>query len=156
MQPTPTHLNYYLICKRKLWLFHHKIQCEWKSELVKIGKIYHEDFKDQEIEIDNFKIDKLSNGKVFEIKKKNTAPEAARFQVIYYLYLLKQKGIMTGGVIKYKESNRLEEVKLTPELEKELLQLLKDTDIICSLKNLPEVKRIRYCDNCSYYELCFS
>src|SRR3989338_2538287 len=108
---TPTHLNYYCTCKRKLWFFAHKITCEHDSELVKIGKFYHESIEKESIQIDNFKIDRLRDGKVFELKKRNTAPEAARFQVLYYLYLLKQKGIHTSGVIKYKENNRLDEVR---------------------------------------------
>ncbi|MBI2651077.1 Dna2/Cas4 domain-containing protein [Candidatus Woesearchaeota archaeon] len=60
-----THINYFFACKRKLWLFSRKIQCEQESELVKIGKIYHDDFEKDNIEIGNIKIDKLKDGKVF-------------------------------------------------------------------------------------------
>jgi len=154
MTLTPSHLNYYFTCKRKLWFFDHNIRCEWESDLVKIGKIYHED--QDEIEIDNFKIDKFRKGKVFELKKRNTAPEAARFQVLYYLYRLRQKGINTSGVIKYKENNRLEEVELTEDAERELLAALDAAEKVCSLEAPPKVKRIKHCKNCSYFELCYS
>ena len=49
-----TQINYYFICKTKLWLFSHNIQLE-QSENVKLGKILHEDsFKrEKEYLIDN-------------------------------------------------------------------------------------------------------
>src|SRR3989338_11398342 len=121
MSLTATHINYFFTCKRKLWLFSRNIKCEQESDFVKIGKIYHEDFEKESIEIDNIKIDKLKDGKVFEFKKKNTAPEAAKYQVLYYLLKLKEKGIITTGIIKYKENNRLERVELNNENEVMLL-----------------------------------
>jgi CRISPR-associated exonuclease Cas4 len=38
-----TQINYYFICKTKLWLFSHHIQMEQESELVLLGKILHKD-----------------------------------------------------------------------------------------------------------------
>src|SRR3989338_3304269 len=117
MNLTATHINYFFTCKRKLWLFSRNITCEHTSENVKIGKFYHEDL--ESIEIDNIKIDKLQNGKVFELKKRNSAPEAAKFQVLFYLKKLRDKGIETTGLIKYKENNRLEPVQLDEKNESE-------------------------------------
>lgn len=156
MPLTATHINYLFTCKRKLWLFSRNIKCEQESDFVKIGKIYHEDFEKESIEIDNIKIDKLKDGKVFEFKKKNTAPEAAKYQVLYYLLKLKQKGINTTGMIKYKENNRVEEVILTEQEEKMLLKSIEEVQSICSMEHPPIAKKIKYCKNCSYYELCFS
>ena len=156
MTLTATHLNYYVTCKRKLWLFAHTITCEQNSELVKIGRIYHEDLKDHEIEIDNFKIDKFKDGKVFELKKKNSAPEAAKLQVLFYLSKLKEKGIQSSGVIKYKENNRLETVELIPETEQLLQQSISEAGNTINLKQPQPVKKIKYCKKCSYNELCFS
>ena len=156
MNLTPTHINYFFTCKRKLWLFSRKITCEHTSEFVKIGKFYHEDTKKEEVEIDNFKIDKLKDGKVFELKKKNTAPEAAKFQVLFYLQKLKEKGIITSGIIKYKENNRIEEVVLNPQNEAALNDALETANLVVAQKVPPEAKKIKYCKNCSYYELCFS
>src|SRR3989344_2896253 len=149
MNPTATHINYFFTCKRKLWLFSRKIQLEHESDLVKIGKIHHEDFEKDAVQIENIKIDQLKDGKVFELKKKNTAPDAAKFQVLYYLYTLKEKGISTTGLIKYKENNRVEEVELTPENEAILKSSIEDIKQICSLDMPQEAKRIKYCKNCS-------
>jgi len=156
MNITATHINYFFTCKRKLWLFSRNIKCEQESDFVKIGKIYHEDFEKESIEIGNIKIDKLKDGKVFEFKKKNTAPDAAKHQVLYYLLKLREKGINTTGVIKYKENNRIEEVSLTQEDEKSLLRSIEEIKDICSMENPPIAEKIKYCKNCSYYELCFS
>lgn len=156
MTLTATHLNYYFTCKRKLWLFAHQLNCERESELVKIGKIYHDDIKEEPIEIDNIKIDKFKDGKVFELKKKNSAPEAAKFQVLFYLSKLREKGINTGGVIKYKENNRLESVELTIENEAALAKSLQEAETICQLLQPPPIKKSKYCRKCSYFDLCFS
>ena len=156
MNPTATHISYFFTCKRKLWLFSRNIKCEQESEFVKIGKIYHEDFEKESIEIDNIKIDKLKDGKVFEFKKKNTAPEAAKFQVLYYLLKLREKGINTAGIIKYKENNRIEEVSLNQDDENRLLNSIEEIKRICSMDKPQPVKKIKYCKNCSYNELCFS
>jgi len=156
MNLTATHINYFFTCKRKLWLFSRNIKCEQESDLVKIGKVYHEDFEKDNIEIDNIKIDKLKDGKVFELKKKNTAPEAAKYQVLYYLLKLREKGIITTGIIKYKENHRIEEVNLTDENENTLLKSIEEAESICSMENPQVAKKIKYCKNCSYYELCFS
>ena len=51
MNLTATHINYFFTCKRKLWLFSRKITCEHESDLVKIGKIHHEDYEKDKIEI---------------------------------------------------------------------------------------------------------
>ena len=156
MTLTATHLNYYFTCKRKLWLFAHQITCEKESELVKIGNVYHQEIKNESIEIDNFKIDKFRDGKVFELKKKNSAPEAAKFQVLFYISKLKEKGINTSGVIKYKENNKLEPVELTQENELLLTEALSKAAELCAQDQAPVAKKIKYCNKCSYYELCYA
>ena len=39
---TGTQVNYYLICKRKLWLFSRGLEIEEISDLVLLGKLLHE------------------------------------------------------------------------------------------------------------------
>ena len=92
---------------------------------------------------------------MYELKKRNTAPEAACFQVLFYLKVLKEKGIETTGIIRYQENNRVENVELTPENEARLEQTSALIMEIINKEGPPEAKRIKYCRNCSYYELCF-
>ena len=39
---TGTQVNYYLICKRKLWLFSRGLEMEEISDLVLLGRFLHE------------------------------------------------------------------------------------------------------------------
>jgi CRISPR-associated exonuclease Cas4 len=57
---TGSQVNYYFICKRKLWLFSHNIELEPESDLVKLGKLLHENRykrKLKEVQIDRIKVD---------------------------------------------------------------------------------------------------
>jgi CRISPR-associated exonuclease Cas4 len=42
VQITATHINYYFICHRKLWLFANGINMEHTSDMVAEGKLIHE------------------------------------------------------------------------------------------------------------------
>jgi len=39
---TGTQINYYFVCKRKLWFFSHNMELESDSDLVHLGKLLHE------------------------------------------------------------------------------------------------------------------
>ena len=57
---TGSQINYYFICKRKLWLFSHNIELEPESDLVKLGKLLHENRyqrKMKEVQVDRIKVD---------------------------------------------------------------------------------------------------
>ena len=65
---TGSQINYYFICKRKLWLFSHNIELEPESDLVKLGKLLHENRykrKMKEVQIDRIKVDFMESRKVF-------------------------------------------------------------------------------------------
>jgi len=40
---TGTHINYYFICQRKLYLFDHHVTMEHTSDLVDLGRLMHEE-----------------------------------------------------------------------------------------------------------------
>ena len=48
-------------------------------------------------EIENIKLDKLTAEYLTEIKKSDADEEAAKWQLYYYLYVLKIKGIVRKG-----------------------------------------------------------
>jgi CRISPR-associated exonuclease Cas4 len=63
---TGTQMNYYFVCKRKLWLFSHNVEFESESDLVYLGRLLHEQSyrrKFKEIQLDRIKIDFLEQGK---------------------------------------------------------------------------------------------
>ncbi|NKQ39116.1 MAG: Dna2/Cas4 domain-containing protein, partial [Methanosarcinales archaeon] len=115
---TGVKISYYFICKSKLWLFSHNIQMEHNSENVKIGKIINEssygrDKKD--VRIDNTIcvdfIKKRDGLEIHEIKKSKKMDDAHRWQLIYYLYYLNQKGVDAIGVLNYPLLNKKEIVE---------------------------------------------
>ncbi len=77
MHLTATHINYFFICHRKLWLFSYGITMEHTSDAVSEGKLIGETTYPQrpekytEIEIGGSKIDfyDAKNKVVHEIKK---------------------------------------------------------------------------------------
>ena len=97
-------IYYYYVCKRKLWYFYNEIAMESSNEDVALGKIIDENsYKNDEkhININNvINIDYIKKDNILhEIKKSNKIEEASIWQVKYYLYYLKQRGVVTKGII---------------------------------------------------------
>jgi CRISPR-associated exonuclease Cas4 len=163
MDITGTLISYYFICKTKLWLHANRINLEDNSEDVRIGKILHElaeeKGKKTEISIDNIKIDKLTKDYLVEVKKSDSDPEAVKWQVLLYLYKLKQKGVLKKGKIEFiekkKQSKKVHFVELDSANEKELLEILADITNFIELPKPPKPKFENKCKKCAYYEYCF-
>ena len=73
-------VNYYFICKTKLWLFSHNLTMENESDLVKLGRLLHLDVferEQKEIHIGSIAIDAIKKGDILEIRevKKNVEIE---------------------------------------------------------------------------------
>ena len=102
-------MNYYFVCKRKLWCFSRNLNFEETNENVKMGKLIDESrysFETKQIAIEEtVNIDFIRNWKVVhEIKKSKAIEEAAVWQVKYYIYFLKKRGIeIEKGIIDYPE-----------------------------------------------------
>ena len=160
---TGTLISYYFICKTKLWLHANRINLEDNSEDVRIGKILHEineeKNKNTEISIDNVKIDKLTKEYLVEIKKSDSDVEAVKWQVLLYLYKLKQKGVIKKGKIEFIEKNRQKKkihyIDLDEVNEKELLEVLSSIEELINLEHPPSAVLEKKCKRCAYYEYCF-
>ncbi len=159
LKTTGTKVNYYFICKRKLWLFSKGIGLEGSSEKVSLGKLLHENsykrYK-RSVLIDNLiAIDVVSSQEVREVKYSDKLKDAARWQLLYYLFYLKRLGVEKRGVINYPKLRKKEEVALTPEIEEKLFEILKGIREFEKLPTPPPPQKLPYCKKCSYYELCF-
>ncbi|MGB4268032.1 MAG: CRISPR-associated protein Cas4 [Spirochaetota bacterium] len=157
---TGTQINYYVVCHRKLWLFTKNISMEHTSELVEIGKIIHEgtyQHKRKEINLEGIKIDiiEAKKGVIHEIKKSKSLDESHKWQLKYYLYYLKQLGVIIEGIIDYPKIRRREIVTLTKEDENTIQQMLSDVYTLSLLSTPPHVINKPYCKKCSYYEFCY-
>ncbi|QCT94956.1 CRISPR-associated protein Cas4 [Caminibacter mediatlanticus TB-2] len=155
-----TFINYYIHCKTQMWLFANRINLEDNSEDVRIGKVLHEisEEKVDEVSFEGIKVDKITKDYVVEVKKSDSDLEAAKWQLLYYLYVLKQKGIIKKGRIevfeKRKQNKKKIEVILDDESEKKLLQIINDIKKIINSK-MPTPKFENQCKKCAYYEFCF-
>lgn len=96
-----TLINYYFHCKRQCYLHGNRLNLEDNSEAVKIGKAVHEEreekAKNAELQIENIKIDALTDKYLVEIKKSDADVEASQWQLLLYLKILKEKGIERIG-----------------------------------------------------------
>lgn len=133
---------------------------EQESDRVKMGKLVHEksyERQKKEISIDNkIVLDWQSDGVIHEVKLTDSMEEAHEFQLLYYIYYLKQKGVEgLTGQIDYPRLRQTKEIELTPEKETELEKALTEMDRILTLDKPPEVEFMKICKNCSYAELCW-
>jgi CRISPR-associated protein Cas4 len=159
-----THINYYFVCKRKLWLFANGINMEHTSDLVYEGKMLHETSYPQrperyeELEIDGCKIDfyDARNKIVHEIKKSAKIEEAHEWQVKYYIYVLERNGIEGAtGILEYPALRRTTKVELSETDREYINSIEQEIALLVESDDCPSVINSKICKNCSYYEFCY-
>lgn len=110
MKVNGTLINYYFHCKRQCYLHGNRLNLEDNSELVQIGRAIHEEkaqeYENTEIAIENIKLDRLTAEYLTEIKKSDADEEAGKWQLYYYLKVLKDKGIIRKGRLEFQEKNK--------------------------------------------------
>lgn len=173
MNITATHINYYHICHRKLWLFSNGINMEHTSEMVADGKLLHESSypqraeKYREIElsatlnnqIDLFgKIDfyDAKEKMIHEIKRSDKIEAAHEWQVKFYIWLLEQNGINgVRAIIEYPKLRETKETALT-EPDRNYLKLVVSNILeLQENETCPPRINSKICRSCSYYDLCY-
>jgi CRISPR-associated exonuclease Cas4 len=144
-----------------MYLHYHKINLEDNSEDVRIGKVLHEisETRVDEVSFEGIKVDKITRDYVIEVKKSDSDIEAGKWQLLYYLYILKQKGIEKKGRLEVFEKKKQDKkqfiLELNEENEKRLLEILEDIKAILSNDKPPEPIFESKCKRCAYYEYCF-
>ncbi len=152
---------YNLVCKRKLWYFIHEIRMEQDNENVKLGKLLDDSSytrEEKHINIDDtINIDFIrTRGVIHEVKKSRKIEEAAIWQVKYYLYYLKQRGVDgITGKIDYPLLKQTVTVQLEVEDETKMQEMLDEIKAIEEQPLPPELTRQKICKSCAYYDLCF-
>lgn len=163
MKVNGTLVNYYFHCKRQCYLHGNRLNLEDNSEMVKVGKSIHEskalENKQSEISIDNIKLDKLTSEYLTEIKKSDADIEASKWQLIFYLKVLKNKGILRKGKLEFVEKNKTNKkilyFNLDENIEKELDNHIKDIENLLQNDEVPTVLNKPKCKKCAYYEYCY-
>lgn len=160
-----TQVNYYAICKTKLWLFSHFVTMEQSSDLVSYGKLVHEtsyggDKKKEIIIDDRIAIDFIRKGDTLvlhEVKKGKKLERAHRYQLLYYLfYLAELKGVETvEGEIDYPLLRKKERIELTDTLREVIRAMLTGIEEVVALPEPPQPSYLRICRKCAYFEFCW-
>ena len=158
---TGVKINYYHICKTKLWLFCHNITMEREHQNVVLGKFMHEqhyarDSKDIQIEGIALDFIRKKNGiEVHEVKKTRSMKDAHLAQMKYYLHVLRKYGIFARGILNYPKIRRTERVDLN-EVDVEKLEREEREIEMLVLGTMPPPERKRICSKCAYLEYCYS
>lgn len=161
---TATHINYYFICHRKLWLFANGITMEHTSGTVAEGKLIGETTYPQraekytEIEIGGSKIDfyDAKNKVIHEIKKSDSIEKAHEWQVKYYISLLQQNGIENvTGIIEYPKLKHTSKVELSKDDGMYLKEVKQHIERMVAGENCPPRINSKICKKCSYYDFCY-
>lgn len=173
MNLTATHINYFRLCKRKLWLFANHIQMEQTSDLVADGKLIEEEsylqrserYSQVELSVPFLginltgKIDFFDslNRVVHETKRSNKVEVAHIWQVKFYLWLLQLNDIEAQkGVIEYPKLREVEEVFLDQSDIDYLQTAVKEIELLAKSPNCPNVINAKICKSCSYYDFCYA
>ena len=151
MKITGVMVYYYFVCKRKLWYFSKDVNMEHNSELVGMGKLIDENSYNREkksILIDEMiNIDFLKDWKVIhEVKKSRKLDEAAKWQLKYYIWVLRSKGVdIEKGILDYPLLRKREEILLTISEEEELIEVLEQIREILNMNFPPKAINKAFC-----------
>ena len=154
---------YFNICKREVWLMSHYIVPDQENENIDFGRFLHEQSykrNDKEIVFGNVRFDVIleSKGKLVigETKKSSAFSEASKWQLLFYLSVLKQAGIEASGQLLYPREKKREDVELTTIEEEKLNQIKVSIEEIMHNPKAPAAQKCKYCKGCGYEEYCWT
>lgn len=169
-------IGYYAICPRKAWQSMQGLWMEQESDAVAVGRVIGEgSYSRERKELDLTatapdgtalvaRIDwaDLGEGVLHETKKSRAVEEAHRWQLRFYLWILKLSGVTRQdgepyrGTLNYPVLKRTESVDLSPEDEAHLAEIVAHLRQIASERTPPpRITRRAFCRKCAFEELCY-
>ncbi|HDD44136.1 MAG TPA: CRISPR-associated protein Cas4 [Candidatus Desulfofervidus auxilii] len=162
MRITGALVNAFYICPRKAWLLAHEFGPDPENVFIELGRILSEETyrrEKKEIVLENMKIDLIKRAKedviVGEVKKSSKGHHAAKMQLVFYLYQLKQYGISAKGELLIPKEKKKFKIELTQELEDELKQTFLSIKKTINQTQPPLPKKSSFCRNCAYKDFCW-
>lgn len=157
---TGTLVWYYFICNREVWLMSRELAPDQDFIPLEIGRAIHEIYyaRDRkELTFEGIKLDVIKRSKkmIFEIKTSSRFLQAAKFQLLYYLYRFEEMGVKMEGEIHIPKERKRILVSLNEDNRKELLKVLSEIKEIVNMENPPKPVKIPYCKRCAYKEFCW-
>lgn len=163
IEVTGSLMQSYSICKRQVWLMAHQIIPDQEHPYIEIGRLIDDNSYDRDrkkIHFENVVLDLVRIDKdsllIGEVKKSSRAESSARMQLLFYLYKLKQSGIVAKGQLLFPEERKREIIELTPETEDQIIKSIEEIKEIIQKEKAPTFSKIPYCKNCGYKEFCMS
>lgn len=130
---------------------------------IDIGRFLHQTSysrNKKEISFGNVKFDVLMrDGEkilIGETKKTSKFETASKYQLLYYLKVLREAGLEATGVLLYPEERKRVDVVLDKEAGDELDRVIEEINYILKLDAPPGVSKNKYCKTCGYKEYCFA
>ncbi|MCD8510973.1 MAG: CRISPR-associated protein Cas4 [Bacillus sp. (in: Bacteria)] len=153
-------LHYFVLCKRKLWLYKHGIGMESESDRVLEGKLLHDTayprLEKREILIDDaFRIDSIDGEYIREVKISSKMTEPDKLQMLFYLYQMELRGVKKKGLISYTKERSTEEVVLGEREKQKVKESIAAAYKIINKSKPPGVIKVPYCKSCAYYGFCY-
>ncbi len=161
MRITGVMVQYYFTCKRELWFFSRGLNFDFENEDMLIGRLIHEESYERdwkEVLLGDAKLDvvRRRNGiVVMEVKKSSKLEEPAKWQLKYYLHILRKAGVEAEGLISYPREGRREKITWTEEDVRKLEETLEDIERVISLEAPPPAEKKPYCRRCAYRDFCW-
>lgn len=163
LQVTGTLVWYYAICRREAWLMAHQIEPERENELLALGRLNQKEHYPRavkELELPGIRVDQIRREKgrliLCEVKKSTRFIPAARLQLGYYLWVLRQEGVEADGEILVPKEKKRVEVLLDPELSQQVEAAVAAIQTLCAEPRPPQAEWLHFCPSCAYAEFCWS
>jgi len=158
---TGTLVNYYATCPREAWLYSRHIHAEQDDENMLMGKTLAElkETKLQDFPFSYLKFDRIEKRRghymITEHKKSMKNPEAAKMQLLFYLYVIKmglKLKVVNGKVVSGRKAILVEG---NDENMKRMETLLEEMSLFLSQEHPPLADKIKFCKLCAYRNYCF-
>lgn len=151
------------VCPRQVWLLSRQICPDEDNVFLELGRLIGRQSygrERREVRLGHLAIDLVRRGErqfvVGEVKKSSRAREAARMQLAFYLYELREMGIEAEGELLFPEERRRERVILDEALARRVEEIKRRISALMAEELPPPPARIPYCAKCAYGELCWA
>ena len=155
----------------------HEICPDEDNQLLDLGRLLHEEsYKrdHKELSAPGMRIDILRTSSpgnkgshsnlgspgeelvVCEVKKSVRFLKPAKMQLCFYLWKLKQQGVIARGELLVPKKKKRIPVELTPALETELERIMSRIEKLVAEPNPPPVVKNKFCRKCAYHEFCYA
>jgi len=161
---TGTLVWYAMICPREVWLMAHEIEPDEGDTRLEWGRFLSElsypRSRRREIALPGMKLDLVERQGpqlvVAEVKASSRFVDAARMQVLFYLWRLREMGIEAKGELRFPEERRRIQVALDAEGERALQEVIARVETILAQPLPPPPVRVPFCRSCAYREFCWA